>query len=75
MSTSLYLAFGEPVMRELYPGTVRTTAVETLDNDHAYFELQQLAPGSTDNRPPKPGTRITEVVETIDEQLGFMPPM
>lgn len=67
MRSSLYAAFGEPVQRDPGPGTVRTSAVETIDDDHAHLELQQLIPASRSAYRRDPGTRLTEAVETVDE--------
>lgn len=63
MSESLYVTFGEPVLsKNGGPGTIRTNAVETIDNDHAVDAISVLSdPG------PNPGTRITETVETVDD--------
>lgn len=67
MKSSLYAAFGEPAQRDPGPGTTRTSAVETIDDDHAYLELQQLTPAARSASRRDPGTRLTEAVETVDE--------
>jgi hypothetical protein len=63
VAESLYVTFGEPVAKEGGgPGTIRTNAVETIDNDHALDALRLLS-----DPEPNPGTRITETVETVDD--------
>jgi hypothetical protein len=63
VTQSLYAAFGEPILHNgPDPGTIRTAAVETVDNDHMLDGLVVLS-----DPEPNPGTRITETVETVDD--------
>lgn len=57
--------FGEAVAQAAPgPGTIRTNAVETIDNDHVMAGLGVLSDPAPE---PSPGTRITETIETVDD--------
>ena len=72
MPSSLYAAFAEPPRHDPGRGTIRTSAVETIDDDHAYLELQQLIPVSRSASRRDPSTRLTEAVKTVDEDEAAM---
>jgi hypothetical protein len=80
MKKSLYAELATPVSRDPNPGTIRTAAVETIDNDYIQ-ELNQLLTASlrvtarqsdSSDEPgpsprPRPGTTLTFTTETADE--------
>jgi len=53
------------------PGTIETSALETIDNDRA-LSLMAAVGGIRDDRPggPPPGTSFTATIETADNDTG-----
>jgi hypothetical protein len=56
------------------PGTIETSAIETIDNDRAALSLMAaLRSGRDEGRPggpPPPGTSFTATIETMDNDVG-----
>jgi hypothetical protein len=81
MAESLYEVLAEPASREPGPGTIRTSAVETVDDDAIGIPHVINETGSRGARVPHPGTVFTKSPETVDEDgvtdaallLGYRP--